>query len=313
MLRQPKEETMLTYAREFSVLAETLNYTAASMKLNVSQPSLSRHIIALENELGFQLFTRNPLALTAAGKQYLESMYSLIKRYDEIVEECRKIEQGDGKPLLIYMTPTLTMHAVLTSKTMAIMRSKNPRFSSEVCTNDRYHTIQEAVKIGLADVGIVFDLDETANNPALSYEKFLTMKACVWVQSNNPLAKSGTIALSDLAPYALVRSTNRLSQTWSNASEELLRANGIEPNVHLKDHQNYTEFFMDLGKDEYLCSEENFMEISLLNPDLVKLSLKEEEADFSCYVIFRKDDTRPIVRQFRETLLKVAADHSPTN
>ena len=39
---------MLEYSREFMVLASRLNYTVAAAELNVSQPTLSRHMADLE-------------------------------------------------------------------------------------------------------------------------------------------------------------------------------------------------------------------------------------------------------------------------
>ena len=47
--------------REFVVLALRLDYAAAARELHMSVSSLSRHISALETEMGFQLFNRNPV------------------------------------------------------------------------------------------------------------------------------------------------------------------------------------------------------------------------------------------------------------
>ena len=45
--------------REFVALAHYGSFRAASEKLFVSQPTLSNHIKALEQELGFELFDRS--------------------------------------------------------------------------------------------------------------------------------------------------------------------------------------------------------------------------------------------------------------
>lgn len=44
--------------REFLILARTENYLEAAELLFVSQPTLSRHIMTLENELGVPLFDK---------------------------------------------------------------------------------------------------------------------------------------------------------------------------------------------------------------------------------------------------------------
>jgi len=59
--------------RGFATVAELGHLTRAAEKLHLSQPALSAQIKALEDELGVQLFVRNPagMALTSAGRRLL--------------------------------------------------------------------------------------------------------------------------------------------------------------------------------------------------------------------------------------------------
>src|SRR5215218_10272984 len=59
--------------RTFTAIAETLNFTKASEKLNLTQSAVSHQIKALEEELGVQLFVRaaRGVTLTDAGKKAL--------------------------------------------------------------------------------------------------------------------------------------------------------------------------------------------------------------------------------------------------
>jgi DNA-binding transcriptional LysR family regulator len=49
------------------------SFTAAAVQLGLSQPTLSRHVATLENELGFQLFHRGPRKVrpTKNGRRFL--------------------------------------------------------------------------------------------------------------------------------------------------------------------------------------------------------------------------------------------------
>ena len=69
----------------FVVVANELNITKASEKLNISQPAVTKHIKNLENILGRALFKRSNkgLTLTEIGLELYESLKNPI---DEIIK-----------------------------------------------------------------------------------------------------------------------------------------------------------------------------------------------------------------------------------
>lgn len=66
---------------EFNQLANILNYSKTAEMLFLSQPTLSRHIRDMENELGCDLFYRgrHGVALTDAGKLFLREIQPILK------------------------------------------------------------------------------------------------------------------------------------------------------------------------------------------------------------------------------------------
>lgn len=76
----------LTY---FIALAEKLNYTSVVNAFYISQPTLSRQIINLENELGVPLFVRakNRIELTAEGKKFYDGLVPIHKNFSDLVTE----------------------------------------------------------------------------------------------------------------------------------------------------------------------------------------------------------------------------------
>ena len=81
--------------REFVALAHYGSFRAAAEKLFVSQPTLSNHIKALEQELGFELFDRSrDNELTDEGALLLDAAQSALLIIDSTLEECRKRSEG---------------------------------------------------------------------------------------------------------------------------------------------------------------------------------------------------------------------------
>lgn len=83
----------LRHLRYFVAVAEAGSLTVAAEKtLHTTQPSLSRQIHDLENEVGAQLLTRNArgVELTAAGKAFLDHARLALMQADAASEAARR-------------------------------------------------------------------------------------------------------------------------------------------------------------------------------------------------------------------------------
>ncbi|MEK6354080.1 MAG: LysR substrate-binding domain-containing protein [Burkholderia cenocepacia] len=82
--------------RYFVTVAEELHFGRAALRLRIAQPPLTRHIAALEADLGIRLFERSTRAvqLTPAGALFLEHARSVIHAVDEAEATARKMAQG---------------------------------------------------------------------------------------------------------------------------------------------------------------------------------------------------------------------------
>lgn len=70
--------------REFLELSKCLNFTQAAQNLHETQPALSKHIAALEQEFGAALFHRNrrSVELTEEGRAMCTYAASIVEAYD---------------------------------------------------------------------------------------------------------------------------------------------------------------------------------------------------------------------------------------
>ncbi|AUH52911.1 LysR family transcriptional regulator [Chromobacterium sp. ATCC 53434] len=86
----------LRHLRYFAAVAEHASMRAASERLHITQPAITRQIQDLEAELGFTLFTRSPrgLRLTPAGDSYLRDARRILAALDAAATAARRVADG---------------------------------------------------------------------------------------------------------------------------------------------------------------------------------------------------------------------------
>ena len=77
----------LSQIRYFVAVAEEGNVGRAAQRLHVAQPPISRHIRALEDEIGTQLFERTPRGMTLLppGRVFLDHARVVLAALDHAV------------------------------------------------------------------------------------------------------------------------------------------------------------------------------------------------------------------------------------
>ncbi|UVS99565.1 LysR family transcriptional regulator [Burkholderia glumae] len=82
--------------RYFVTVADELHFGRAAQRLRIAQPPLTRHIAALESELGIRLLERSTRAvqLTREGALFLERARAVIEAAGEAEATARKLAQG---------------------------------------------------------------------------------------------------------------------------------------------------------------------------------------------------------------------------
>lgn len=79
----------LRVLRYFLTVAKEQSFTKAAISLNITQPTLSRQLVALEEEVGTTLFNRggHSITLTDEGLLLKRRALEIIDLEDKIVEE----------------------------------------------------------------------------------------------------------------------------------------------------------------------------------------------------------------------------------
>lgn len=98
----------------FLEIEKQMNFSVAADELCISQSSLSKHIKALESELGVLLFNRNTrnISLTLAGVQFSIHAKKILDEYNKITNEIKKYSNKRNKSISITSIPVLNQYGI---------------------------------------------------------------------------------------------------------------------------------------------------------------------------------------------------------
>ena len=91
----------------FQTISRYQHFRKAAEKLNLSQPSLSRSIASLEDELGIVLFERQGrnIRLTKYGRIFLEHTDRILQEVDTATSTMRALAGDEGTVDIAYVFP----------------------------------------------------------------------------------------------------------------------------------------------------------------------------------------------------------------
>ena len=150
--------------KEFRVLATHLNFTRAACELNMSEPTLSKHIAELEREVGCRLVTRGPVALTPAGAVYLEELGRIVDQTRQVYERCRQAGEGQPPKLVIARLTHRGSFTSIFNRALVRLSQQLPGFTYSY-ENGRGTTVVQSVTSGASDVGVVYSDEPARGDP----------------------------------------------------------------------------------------------------------------------------------------------------
>jgi DNA-binding transcriptional LysR family regulator len=187
----------------FKAVADLGTFTAAAQRLKVAQPALSLNIRDLESELGAKLFDRTTrrVELTAAGREFLQSVDKLIVDLERAVQNARDLADRKRGRLVVAAPPLLA--ALIVPGALADYRKRFP--SIEVSVIDaQTNIIVDKVRSGEADCGIgTFAEAEEGIRRQILFEDALM----AWCPAQSQCARSSRLAWKDLPAGQLIAMT----------------------------------------------------------------------------------------------------------
>lgn len=213
--------------RGFVAVAEVGHFTRAAEMLHVAQPSLSRQIATLEQEVGGELFhrARGNITLTAAGETLLPRARRMLADADAIRVEMGELAGLQRGRVRLGATPTLCVGLV--AEAMSAFHPAHPGIGLQL-TEAGSRLLIERLTAGELDMALI-TLSEglAAGEPALVRTPLLTEELVVVSATSAPPIADAAVDLARLATLPLVAFAE--SYDLRAATDAAFRAAGLAP------------------------------------------------------------------------------------
>lgn len=213
----------LRVLRYYLTVAREENITRAAEILHITQPTLSRQMAELEEELNTRLFerTNRKIVLTESGMLLRRRAEELVSLADKVQQE---FQSGSDELMGLISIGSGVTAAVSESlpKLLQEYAQKYPQVRFELHTGTAA-VIKDQLEKGLLDIGILMEPIEVEK-----YDFVRLPKKEVWgilMPEDDPLAQKSEITLGDLQNLPLIvswRIREREAKAWFGGDTEHL-------------------------------------------------------------------------------------------
>jgi DNA-binding transcriptional LysR family regulator len=221
----------LEQLRGFLEVARLGNFTQAAEYLHLAQPSLSRQIASLENDLGAELFrrARGGSTLTTAGDVVLPLARRMLADAESVRRELAELAGLQRGRVRLGATPTLCISLV--PEVLRAFHRAHPAIELHLSEQGSRRLLDELAS-GELDLAIITTSDATSADRSILTPLLVEELVVISSALAPPITRKAAVALRDVAelPQIVLSSTYDLR----SATDAAFRAAGLSPNVVLE-------------------------------------------------------------------------------
>lgn len=302
----------IEYLREFIEIGLSLNLSETARILHISQPSLSKHIAALEQECQVPLLDRTAsrIQLTAAGQALLEEAYDLVRRHDATVERiraCKDVHQlrigglyDSGRIIDLMNRARAAINAHGTTASISYQNY-----------NYRTKSLAELIDSDKIDIAITILADSDEPNP--EHEKvFLNRNPMVClVDDSHPFASRTSLSIADLDGQTIWQPVGSHSATHGRTTvHDIFSRHHVRPVEKPVFVHSITELTTIPHEGGLFIMEQSMLDTQPYAANFTVLPFVEDDVAFSFYALWRRDRNDPLIEAFAHALAEAAAADS---
>lgn len=292
----------LRHLRYFAAVAEELHFARAAARLNISAPTLSHQISALEAMLGAKLLTRktkSAVALTHAGKRFLIEALETLTQAARAEMVGRRAARGEAGSIAVGYVLSAACSGLVASSIVEF-RTLHPDVSFQLRRMETFPQLRELSEDSL-DIGFTRGLDRYPAGLA----GFVADRQPYWlaVPEAHPLARKKHITPAMLADAEFVAAPMQMEVGfWGNIAAT------TPPGVSVKIVERAPDAFTVLtlvaaGFGVSVLSE-SLKRVAIPGVVYRKISGATRQADHA--VVYRKNESAPVVKIFIDLLRRRA-------
>jgi DNA-binding transcriptional LysR family regulator len=289
--------------RAFLAVAETLHFARAAEGLGISPPSLTEQIQELERRLDARLFarTKRSVALTDAGRLYLEEVRPALARLDRAALLARQAGRGERGIVEIGFTASAAYSGVL-AKSVAAWRQDHPELELHFHEMESIPQI-EALAEGRLDIG--FLRLPVMEPPGIVTARLFREALLIALPADHSLAAGDSIAPEALAKEGFIVPDQDTATSFHHLTLAVGSQGGFTPRVtHRGRELIAVTALVGLGLGiavvpESLCR-------SLTLPGVVYRPLKGAAVMAEIAAAFRRSEPAPATRALIQQIRKAA-------
>jgi DNA-binding transcriptional LysR family regulator len=217
----------LRHLRYFVAVAEELNFARAARRVHIAQPSLTKQIQQLEQELGFPLLyrTKKKVELLDTGHVLLDEAQRLLRQAENAIQSARRTHTGESGRLTIGFSSSAAPEVL-------------PRILQ------RYHALYPKVVVDLLEI-VNFKNAESLLDSAMSvalarsptflsrelfcFETIQQERFVVALPDSHRLAKQKSVRIESLASEPLIVPPLQPGWGYADSIFQTFRDYGIVP------------------------------------------------------------------------------------
>ena len=297
----------IEYIQEFKELTKKLSFQETAKLLNITQPALSNHIKAIEDELGVILFDRSKGSqpqLTKAGKVFLNGCGKLLTQYESLVDECRKAAATKTDRIIITL-PFLIEKAAeyLMNETRLFMRAHN-EVEVILSSGSFDRNPLDELLAGDIDCCLYPFIKDTDYLDQIEIIPLHSEEVVVWLDAQNPLAALEKIPLGALSAFNLVLAMNEKASLAGRWTHEFF-VDSHEPRVIDYYAESFDDFVLNAFSPQeiafFTASYQNYPTIQIRSDRIMKPLDPQLFTDICA--VFRKYENNQATLLFQKQLL----------